>query len=181
MGAIEIISEQRTVVRIQTSSCRLQRFSGDYGKWNVGSSNFDMVSFIADQDIEISGIGLGSSLTVGGSIIVDCIEIRKSRSSRGDVVYRHPATIRLNYSGVETDKYPKVNFSDGVRIKKHKVYTIKVHYSTKGTVFAAGGTVATSAGGTSFKFMKTACEGGDEDNNGNAKTAGPIRDLYFTN
>lgn len=184
MGALNMITKSTEVSLVSPSSSSnycLQRFSGEYGKWNVGGSNYEMVSFMVDKNIRITGLGLGNCMSVGSTTSVDCVEIRKTRGSQGKVVYRHPSAFRILYNGIESDKYAKLNLSNPVTIRKNKLYTIKVHYSTKGTIFSAGGSASTSAGGVSFKFMKTSCEDGDGDNNGNSKTAGPIRDIFFTN
>jgi hypothetical protein len=184
MGALDMMTEQTTRVAVTTSgptSRRLQRFGEDYdGKWNVGGSALDLVSLIVDKSIKISALGLGNAMAVGDSATIESIEIRKTRSSRGKLIYRHPTGVRITNTGVESDKYVKINFRGEVKLKKHVVYTILVQYAAGNPVYASGGTKALAAGGVNFTFIKSACEEGDVDNNGNSETAGPIRDIYFS-
>lgn len=184
IGALDKMTEQTTRVVATTSgptSKRLQRFGGDYNdKWNVGGTALDIVSLIVDKTIKISALGLGNAMAVGDTATIGRLEICKTRSSRGKVIYRHPTAVRITNTGVESDKYIKINFRGEVKLKKHKVYTILVQYAAGNPIYASGGTKALAAGGVNFTFLQSACVKGDVDNNGNSETAGPIRDIYFS-
>lgn len=178
MGALESLTSSSS--KSTRSGHCLQRFGGIMsGTWNVRGKSIDMVSFITDKDIDITALGLGNCMTVGGSAVINRLEIRKSRGSRGKLIYQHPTTLRMTNNGTEASKFVKVNLANSVRIKKHAVYTILVLYGAGNSIHSASGSVDNSEGGVTFKFLKTETEGDDDDNNANSKTSGPIRDIYF--
>jgi hypothetical protein len=159
----------------------LRRFLGDYGSWNVGSmDNFEVMTFTVDRDILMTGSGIGSPFEEDTITEVSVLEIREGRGTRGAIVYHYPYSICLIWNGSEDDKYSKIDFSEPVFISRDTKYTFRIRYDTSGSVWAAGGKVIRSSEGVNFTFSHSICEKGDRDNNGNALTAGPFRDIYFS-
>jgi DNA-binding CsgD family transcriptional regulator len=159
----------------------LRRFLSDYGSWNVGSENkFEVTTFSVDHDILITAVGIGSPYKEDSRIEVSVLEIRNGIHTDGSILYRHSKTLALIWNGSDDDKYTKINLTQPVHIRRNTDYTFRIRYDTSGEIWAAGGSPKNSVGGVDFRFSKSSCGGDDEDNNGNATTAGPTRDIYFT-
>jgi hypothetical protein len=159
----------------------LRRFLGDYGSWNVGSKdNFEVITFSVDRDILMTGVGIGSPFKEDTVTEVSTLEIIEGRGTRGPIVYQYPDLICLVWEGSADDRYSKIDFSEPVYISRDTKYTFRIRYDTPGSVWAAGGKVIRSSLEVNFAFSSSICEKGDRDNNGNALTAGPIRDIYFS-
>jgi hypothetical protein len=158
----------------------LKRFLGEYGSWNVsGPPNVDATAFTVDHDIWMTGLGMGNGYNTGGSASIQDIEIRSGTSTRGDVLYRHPETVTSTWDGSEDNKYFKVQFTEPVKLLKDTDYTIRIQYSSGSTIWGAGETISNTIEEVNFTFSAASCDGGDSDNNGDATTAGPTRDIYF--
>lgn len=159
----------------------LKRFLGEYGVWNVsGPPKTDCTSFTANADIWLLGLGMGNANTSGGTTRIQTLEIRKTKSTQGELLYKHPEEPTGTWDGDVEKKFFKVPFKEPVQILKDTDYTIRVQYAAGGQIWSAGGTISNSIDEVTFTFCKSNCEGGDSDNNGNTVTAGPTRDIYFS-
>jgi len=159
----------------------LRRFSEDYGSWNVGGPRqVDATSFIVDRDIKLTGLGLGNASQAGSYCYVAEMQVKAGRGTGGDVLYSHPVVLSSFWTGYEEDKYFRCDFYEPVNILAGNEYTLRINYGESGPVWAAKGIMTDKAEEVSFQFFSSVMQDGDHDNNGNAVTAGPLRDLYFT-
>jgi hypothetical protein len=174
------VLRQRQEEELKKQEKVLKRFEGEYGGWSVGGPpSVDATAFTVDHDIWMTGLGMGNANTSGGSCAIQDLEICQGASTRGTVLYRHPITVTSTWDGSEDNKYFKIVFTEPVKLPKGSAYTIRIQYSSGGGIWAAGGTIVNSVEEVNFTFTQTSCDGGDSDNNGNAVTAGPTRDIYF--
>jgi hypothetical protein len=179
-GWLEELDRRKKEALRRAERC-LKRFLGEYGVWNVsGPPKTDCTSFIVNVDIWLLGLGMGNSNSSGGSTRIAVIEIRKTKSTQGELLYKHPEEATSTWDGNTDNKYFKVPFKEPVRILANTDYTIRIQYAAGGQIFAAGGTIVNTLEEVTFTFSKSTCEGGDSDNNGNSVTAGPTRDIYFS-
>eukprot|EP00359_Climacostomum_virens_P000572 CAMPEP_0204897076 /NCGR_PEP_ID=MMETSP1397-20131031/531_1 /ASSEMBLY_ACC=CAM_ASM_000891 /TAXON_ID=49980 /ORGANISM="Climacostomum Climacostomum virens, Strain Stock W-24" /LENGTH=289 /DNA_ID=CAMNT_0052064779 /DNA_START=288 /DNA_END=1157 /DNA_ORIENTATION=- len=157
----------------------LNRLTGTGSSWSVsGPPTLDAYSFRTNKDIWVTGLGCGSGNSTGNTATIQDIEIRLSKSTRGDVLYRHPETVTTTYDGTEEKKFQKVLFTEPVKITKNTDYCIRVCYSSGGSIWSGNGTQKTQQDGVTFTFSSATFTGGDNDN-GSSASSGPCRDIYF--
>mmetsp|Transcript_20089 Transcript_20089/g.37315 ORF Transcript_20089/g.37315 Transcript_20089/m.37315 type:complete len:390 (+) Transcript_20089:3615-4784(+) len=174
-----LVLKARKEEELKKQERKLSRLVGGAGSWNVsGPPTLDAFSFQVNCNIWLTGIGTGNGNSVGGTCSIQDIEIRIGRSTRGDVLYRHPETVTSSWDGTEEDKFFKVQFKHPVQLIKDTDYCLRVCYSAGGNIWSANGTVTTTLDGAVFSFGSASFDGGDNDNASSA-SSGPARDLYF--
>jgi hypothetical protein len=158
----------------------LQRFSGVYGSWNVSSDKVEATTFKVNKDVYLTGLGLGNAYNSGSSTGIESLSVHKGNTTKGETVYSHKTASEATYSGDTEDQFFKLQFDEPVKIEAKQDYTIRLRYRSGANVWSAGQTITNSVESYNFTFSKSVMTGGDQDNNGNAVTAGPTRDLYFS-
>lgn len=173
-----ILLKKRKEEELKKQEKCLVRFSGATS-WSVnGPPTLDAFTIKTSVDIWITGLGLGTGNSSGSSAKIQDIEVRSTKSTRGDVLYRHPEIINTTYDGVEGNKFPKVLFTEPVRLTKATDYCIRVCYSSGSSIHSGSGTAYTQSEGVTFTFGSATFTGGDNDN-GSSASSGPVRDIYF--
>lgn len=162
------------------SEKKLQRFSGIYGSWNVSSAKIESITFKCDQEIYLTGVGLGNAYNPGSTTAVEALSVHVGNSTGGETLYSLKTVFESTYSGDAENQFFKLQFDEPVKIEANKEYTIRLKYRRGPNVWSAGQTITNSVEGYNFTFTKSVMGTGDQDNNGNAVTAGPTRDLYFS-
>jgi hypothetical protein len=165
--------------RLKTEK-KLQRFSGIYGSWNISSAKIEATTFKVDKDIYLTGVGLGSAYNPGSTTAVEALTVHEGNTSQGTTLYSLKTVFEATYTGDTEDQFFKLQFDEPVKIEAGNDYTIRMKYRRGPNVWSAGQTITNSVDGYNFTFSKTVMAGGDQDNNGNSVTAGPLRDLYFS-
>lgn len=174
-----LVLKQRKEEELKKQERKLSRLVGGAGSWNVGGyPTLDAFSFSVNSNIWLTGIGTGNGNSPGGACSIQDIEIRQSRSTRGDILYRHHETVTSTWDGTEDNKFFKVQFSTPVKLMKDTDYCVRVCYNAGGNIWSANGTITSTHEGTVFSFQGASFDGGDNDNASSA-SSGPTRDLYF--
>jgi hypothetical protein len=174
-----LVLKARKEEELKKQERRLTRLTGTGSGWSVsGAPTLDAFTFRASCDIWITGLGLGTGNSTGGTASIQDIEIRGGRGTRSDLLYRHPTTVTTSWDGAEDNKFMKVQFTEPVRLPKDVDYCVRVCYNSGGSIWSSNGTQTTSFEGVTFTYGSASFEGGDNDN-GSSATAGPARDIYL--
>ena len=160
---------------------RIERFEASEKQWHLNSEDqVECFAFSFSEDLLLTALGLGNCAKLGEYITLESTQVITGNCSTGPVLYHSVQRASL-FCNSEENPVVKVRLEAPVKLSGNVVYTLRLVMRGEGKAMKGKkfrGPNITSSDGIVLKLIKAKL-GGNDKQNGDNESGGPIFDMYY--